>query len=287
MIDPTAGTEAQRFQRILGVDFFCGTARQTIDRMKQGGLLVVPAAPALKDLPENRDYRDALLNADLAITDSAFMVLIWNFMSRKRIPRVSGLEYLRELLLEEDVRKPGNTLWIMASPKSAQTNLRWLRAQGIVIRKEDIYLAPLYKSQLADEPLLEKMCAHHYKHVIVTVGGGTQERLGLYMKRNLDYLPGIHCIGAAIAFLSGDQVNIPNWADKTGMGWLLRCLSKPTAYVPRYWAARKLVWLMLKYKSELPPLVSVVPRLKPAALLMARNGSPQSERAESWRSEGA
>jgi len=54
----------------------------------------------------------------------------------------------------------------------------------------------------------------------VTVGGGTQERLGLYIKRNLDYLPAIHCIGAAIAFLSGDQVKIPEWVDNcTWVGW--------------------------------------------------------------------
>ena len=244
-----------RVERILGVDFYCGTAQQTIHRMKNGGLLVVPAAPALKDLPENADYRDALLNADVAITDSAFMVLIWNFMSRNRIPRVSGLEYLKELLLEADLRKPGNTLWIMASPKSARTNLDWLHSIGIEIREQDIYMAPLYKGVIADEDLLAKMRAHRYQHVIVTVGGGTQERLGLYLKRNLNYLPAIHCIGAAIAFLSGDQVHIPTWADKTGMGWLLRCLSKPTAYIPRYWAARKLVWLMFKYRSELPPPV--------------------------------
>jgi UDP-N-acetyl-D-mannosaminuronic acid transferase (WecB/TagA/CpsF family) len=253
------------FQRILGVQFFCGTARQTIDRMKQGGLLVVPAAPALKDLPENLDYRDALLNADLAITDSAFMVLIWNFMSRRRIPRVSGLEYLKELLLEAEVRQPGNTLWIMASPKSAKTNLDWLRSQGIAVRDQDIYMAPIYKGEISDKPLLAKLRAHRYKHVIVTVGGGTQERLGLYMKRNLEYLPGIHCIGAAIAFLSGDQVFIPTWADKSGLGWLLRCLSKPSSYVPRYWAARKLVWLMLKYKTELPPLVAQTENVAEAA----------------------
>lgn len=251
------GAAGGRFQRILGVDFFCGTARQTIDRMKHGGLLVVPAAPALKDLPDNPDYRDALLNADLAITDSAFMVLIWNFVSRNRIPRVSGLEYLKELLLEADVRQPGNTLWIMASPKSARTNLEWLASQGFDIREQDIYMAPMYKGEISDETLLAKMRAHRYQHVIVTVGGGTQERLGLYLKRNLDYLPAIHCIGAAIAFLSGDQVHIPTWADKSGLGWLLRCLSKPTAYVPRYWGARKLVWLMLKYRTELPPVMPV------------------------------
>ncbi|HEY0786738.1 MAG TPA: WecB/TagA/CpsF family glycosyltransferase [Acidobacteriaceae bacterium] len=252
----TSGTGAGRFQRILGVEFYCGTAQQTVSRMKQGGLLVVPAAPALKDLSKNLDYREALLNADLAITDSAFMVLIWNFMSRDPVPRVSGLEYLRALLLEPEVRVPGNTLWIMASMQSARTNLAWLRSQGILVREEDMYVAPVYKGRIADPELLGRLRAHPYKHVIVTVGGGTQERLGLYLKRSLNYLPGIHCIGAAIAFLSGDQVHIPGWADYVGLGWLFRCLSKPTAYVPRYWEARKLVWLMLRYKTELPPVVT-------------------------------
>ena len=242
-----------RTQRILGVDFFCGTAHQTIAQMRGGGLLVVPAAPALKDLPTNTAYREALLNADVAITDSAFMVLIWNLISRHRVPRVSGLEYLKQLLDEPDVREPGSTLWIMASPKSAERNLAWLREQGFAIRSEDVYMAPMYHGEIEDEPLLEKLRVHPYRHVIVTVGGGTQERLGLYLKRRLQYRPSIHCIGAAIAFLSGDQVNIPTWADKTGLGWLFRCLSKPSAYVPRYWAARKLFWLMLKYRSELPP----------------------------------
>jgi UDP-N-acetyl-D-mannosaminuronic acid transferase (WecB/TagA/CpsF family) len=90
--------------------------------------------------------------------------------------------------------------------------------------------------------------------VIVTIGGGNQERLGLYLKRHLAYRPAIHCIGAAIAFLSGDQVHIPVWADRFYLGWLYRCLSEPKRYVPRYWNARKLLTLMLRYRSELPPL---------------------------------
>ena len=255
-MDTKQSANQTRVQRILGIDFFCGTAQDTVKRMRQGGLLVVPAAPALKDLPTNRDYRDALLHADVAITDSAFMVLIWNFISRHRVPRVSGLEYLKELLAEPEMREPGSTLWIMASPKSAKKNLRWLRSQQIAVRDQDVYMAPLYKGPIHDEDLLALVQSHRYRHIVVTVGGGTQERLGLFLKRRLSYLPAIHCIGAAIAFLSGDQVYIPTWADKTGMGWLLRCLSKPSAYVPRYWGARKLLWLMLRYRSELPPLQS-------------------------------
>jgi UDP-N-acetyl-D-mannosaminuronic acid transferase (WecB/TagA/CpsF family) len=242
--------------RILGIDFFDGSAKEAIDIMRtNGGLLVVPAAPALKDLDQNRDYRESLLNADLAITDSAFMVLIWNRLQSTQIKRLSGLEYLRKLLLEPDVRTPGNTLWIMASPVSARRNLDWLAGQGITIPEDHIYMAPMYGNAPIDDPaLIDCLNRLRPQHVIVTIGGGTQERLGLYLKRNLSYRPAIHCIGAAIAFLSGDQVHIPVWADKYYLGWLLRSLAEPKRYIPRYWDARKLMALMLRHGSRLPDL---------------------------------
>jgi UDP-N-acetyl-D-mannosaminuronic acid transferase (WecB/TagA/CpsF family) len=241
--------------RILGIDFFDGSAKGAIALMRNGGLLVIPAAPALKDLDHNLDYRESLLNADLAITDSAYMVLIWNRLQSKPIKRLSGLEYLRELLLEPDVREPGNTLWIMASPISAKRNLDWLEGQGIAIPEDNIYMAPLYGSgSISDPALLERLNRLRPQHVIVTIGGGTQERLGLYLKRNLDYFPAIHCIGAAIAFLSGDQVHIPVWADRFYLGWLFRSVAEPKRYVPRYWGAVKLLPLMLRHRDRLPNL---------------------------------
>jgi len=250
--------EAERTanHRILGIDFFDGPVSAAIAKMRRGGLLVVPAAPALKDLDRNAGYRESLLNADLAIADSAFMVLIWNAIQRDHIHRLSGLEYLRALLLEADVRQPGNTLWIMASPTSARLNLAWLKEQGIDVPEDCVYMAPLYGANIDDPILLERLNCLSPKHVIVTVGGGTQERLGLYLKRNLTYVPAIHCIGAAIAFLSGDQVNIPVWADKYYLGWLFRSLSEPKRYFPRYWEARKLFGLMLRYRDKLPALRS-------------------------------
>ncbi len=241
--------------RILGVDFFDGSAKAAIEIMSNGGLLVIPAAPALKDLEHNLGYREAILNADLAITDSAYMVLIWNRLQSTPIKRLSGLEYLRELLLEPDVRQSGNTLWIMASPISAQRNLTWLKGQGIDVPEDHIYMAPVYgDAPISDPALLERLNRLRPQHIIVTIGGGTQERLGLYLKRNLDYRPAIHCIGAAIAFLSGDQVHIPVWADKFYLGWLFRSVAEPKRYVPRYWGAFKLLPLMLRHRDRLPDL---------------------------------
>ena len=241
------------FRQILGISFFTGSSSEAVDRMKCGGLLVVPAAPSLKDLETNRSYREALLNADLAITDSAFMVLIWNCIDANRIRRVSGLAYLREFLGREETNQSGATFWIMAGPDSAQKNAQWLNSRGIAVTPDDMYIAPMYRGEITDLELLQRLRERRPKNIVVTIGGGTQERLGLYLKRNLDFSPAIHCIGAAIAFLSGDQVRIPEWADHLYLGWLFRCLSDPKRYVARYWSARKLLPLMLRYRQQLPP----------------------------------
>jgi exopolysaccharide biosynthesis WecB/TagA/CpsF family protein len=248
--DPVRGD--REFRQILGIQFFVGGARRAIDLLRNGGLLVVPAAPALKNLAVDVGYREALLGADLVITDSSLMVMVWNFMQRDNIRRLSGLEYLAELLVSADFRGRRRSFWIMASPESSAINLAWLREQNIEVQPEDVYLAPMYGPVIDDEALLEQVRQRRPTDIIVTLGGGTQERLGLYLKRHLDQRPAIHCIGAAISFLSGDQVHIPMWADRFYLGWLFRCVSEPKRYVPRYWAARKLIALMLRYRGRLP-----------------------------------
>ncbi|HTV09769.1 MAG TPA: WecB/TagA/CpsF family glycosyltransferase [Candidatus Aquilonibacter sp.] len=237
--------------------FFNGSVEDAVERIERGGLLVVPAAPALKDIDRNVGYREALLNADLCLTDSAFMVLIWNRISKQKIHRLSGLKYLRELLRRDDAHQPGNVVWIMASAASAEKNLRWLRGQGIEVPAECVYVAPMYGKEIEDPSLLELLERVRPQHVMVTVGGGTQERLGLFVKQRLSYRASIHCIGAAIAFLSGDQVGIPVWADRFYLGWLFRTLADPKRFGPRYWDARKLLKLMLLYRDRLPELVEL------------------------------
>jgi UDP-N-acetyl-D-mannosaminuronic acid transferase (WecB/TagA/CpsF family) len=239
---------------ILGVSFFGGSASEAVAAIRGGGLLLSPAAPALTNMDHDVGYRDALLGADIAITDSALMVMVWNAIERDSLKRLSGLTYLRELLLQPDVREDGNTLWIMANPKSAATNLKWLAENGISVGPQFVYIAPIYGEEIADDDLLALLDRLRPRHIILTIGGGTQERLGLYLKQHLSYLPAIHCIGAAIAFLSGDQVHIPVWVDKLYLCWLFRCLSAPKRYIPRYWGARKLIALMWRYRDRLPAL---------------------------------
>src|ERR1700759_2322038 len=129
-------------RQILGVNFYVGDVQGAIRRVSRGGLLVVPAAPALKDVAWNDDYREALRNADVAIADSAFMVIVWNFLQSDSIPRLSGLRYLKELLQLHEVRMPGNTFWVMAGSASSRKNMQWLHSQGIDVPPEFVYKAP-------------------------------------------------------------------------------------------------------------------------------------------------
>jgi UDP-N-acetyl-D-mannosaminuronic acid transferase (WecB/TagA/CpsF family) len=58
-------------EQILGIKFFNGTVEEAVDVMSSnGGLLVVPAAPALVKLESDEGYRRALISADMAIADS-------------------------------------------------------------------------------------------------------------------------------------------------------------------------------------------------------------------------
>lgn len=245
-----------RFQQILGVRFIVGDAHDAIDQVsRQGGLVVVPAAPALKNLTQDKRYCEALLGADFAIADSALMVLSWNLIQGDRIPKLSGLKYLRALLVRPEFREAGSSFWVMPTASSAHRNRAWLVANGVSVPPEELYAAPMYGASVEDAELLRQLEERRPRHIVIGLGGGTQERLGLYLKRNLSYKPAIHCIGAAIAFLSGDQVRIPVWVDKVGLGWLWRSISDPPRYGPRYWEAWHLAPMILRYRDRLPSIV--------------------------------
>jgi N-acetylglucosaminyldiphosphoundecaprenol N-acetyl-beta-D-mannosaminyltransferase len=242
----------KNFRRILGINFFVGQAPEAVRRGLRGGLVVAPAAPALVNLPNDPDYRQAVSHADMAITDSGFMVMAWNLMRRDNIRRVSGLEYLVLLLRSLRSRpKQERPFFIMPTKESTGRTLGWLKTQGIFCDESQTYVAPEYPSgSIVDYSLLKLLKKQKPTQIVIGLGGGTQERLGLFLRQNLPYRPGIHCIGAAIGFLTGEQVKIPMWADHFYLGWLLRCLSKPQNYVPRYWKARKLLWQLFVESSQ-------------------------------------
>lgn len=68
---------AKTFRKILGVRFYIGDLEGLLGHLEMGGLFVVPSAPVLVRLADDRAHREAVEGADMAVTDSSFMVLLW------------------------------------------------------------------------------------------------------------------------------------------------------------------------------------------------------------------
>ena len=248
-----------KFKRILGINFFTGDTPELLDLCSQGNFIVAPAAPALAELPNDPAYRESVEGSDFALTDSSLMVLLWRLLTGQHINRISGPRLLRSLLGSEQLRGPGDSVWIMPSKTESEINVAYLNKIGIPVTDEECYVAPHYKKgePVSDLDLLVWIEARKPQYVLINIGGGIQEPLGLYLKKNLSYRPSIICVGAAIAFFSGIQARYPLWVDKCMLGWLSRCLHAPAKFVPRYLGALRLIPVMFKYRDR--SVVTYVP----------------------------
>jgi UDP-N-acetyl-D-mannosaminuronic acid transferase (WecB/TagA/CpsF family) len=123
-----------------------------------------------------------------------------------------------------------------------------------LINTENCYIAPRYGSDVEDRNLLALIEQHRPENVMIAIGSGAQEKLGFYLRENLSYRPAIHCIGAALGFITGDQRRIPDWADRFFLGWLWRLVAQPSIFIPRLSRALELPWLIWKYGEKLPPM---------------------------------
>lgn len=241
-------------EQILGINFFNGTVDEAVGVMStNGGLLVVPAAPALVKLESDEDYRRALISADMVIADSGAMVLLWRILAGRRVERISGLKFLKRLVARLASRPDERVLWIVPSEAAHERAIVWLRSVNLT-GTADFYVAPRYGREVRDDALVSKIDMRPPAHVIVGIGGGVQEKLGLFLKENLRACGAIYCVGAALAFLTGDQPPIPMWVDRFYLGWLLRLLRQPRVFGPRYLSAFKLPAMLLRYRDQLPPL---------------------------------
>src|SRR5438045_2724290 len=133
-------------KRMLGVDFFVGTAAEAVAHVsKYGGLVVAPAAPSFIALQDDPDYRRAIADADLAIADSGWAVLFWRLLRREKLTRISGLALFKALLETADARIPGNLFWVLPSERAKTKTLEFTRDSGYPISADDCYVAPTYR----------------------------------------------------------------------------------------------------------------------------------------------
>jgi UDP-N-acetyl-D-mannosaminuronic acid transferase (WecB/TagA/CpsF family) len=190
----------------------------------------------------------------MAIPDSGLMVLLWKIVRRQSFTRISGLGYLKRLIREPTFRESGRSFFVLPTDDAKTKVLAWAHNEGLGIDAEDCYTAPLYGRVVEDRQLLAKIDNRRPAHIIIAIGNGPQEKLAHYIIERISYRPAIHCIGAALGFLTGDQVSIPDWADRFYFGWLFRLFAQPRIFIPRLTRALQLPLLIMRYGENLPPM---------------------------------
>jgi UDP-N-acetyl-D-mannosaminuronic acid transferase (WecB/TagA/CpsF family) len=182
------------------------------------------------------------------------MVVLCRLFRRESLQRISGLTYLKHLLATLKGAGTEKVFWIVPSVRARQKLLDWSRREALRISGDDCYVAPRYGIDVSDENLVALIEKRRPAHVIIAIGSGAQEKLGHYLRENLSCRPAIHCTGAALGFVTGDQAAIPDWADRLYLGWLWRLVAQPRVFVPRLIRGFELPWLIAKYGENLPPI---------------------------------
>jgi len=228
--------------KFFKIKFMDGDFKDIKFLLDKGGLLVLPAAPALANIYSDKSYHKALKHADIALFDSGFFCLLLRIFKGIKIKKYSGLKFLTQFLKSLKNRSD-KILMINPSYNEQLLNKKYLKLKKI--NNSNHYVAPFYnKNIINDLKLLKMIKKDKPRYIVINLGGGVQELLGSYLKYNLDYKPSIVCSGAAIAFLTGQQAKIPSIFDKLYLGWLIRIMFNPFIFIPRYIKAFKLFFLM-------------------------------------------
>ena len=217
--------------------------------IQQPGLFVFPSGPGLATINEKKQYLKSLRNSDFVFFDSGYFVLLLRILKNISVKKFSGYLFLK--LLFNQFKKNRNIKILSVDPNSklSTNNKLFFTNLGIPKSKLFNYISPTYNaSKIKDKKLLE--IANNLKpdFIILNLGGGVQETLGFYLKKNLKKKTKIICTGAAISFFTKDQAPINKIFDRFFLGWLIRILFKPGVFLLRYLKAFKLLKLVLNEK---------------------------------------
>tara|TARA_B110000046_G_scaffold113269_1_gene120510 strand:+ start:698 stop:1441 length:744 start_codon:yes stop_codon:yes gene_type:complete len=217
--------------------------------LDKGGLLVAPSGPGLASIKNDIKYYHSLKNANIVLFDSSYLCLLLKIIKNINVKKFSGLLFLKKFLSS---LKNNKEKIFLIDPSESESNANKKYFKKLNINKIYQYVSPIYKKdKIFDIKLLNRIKKIRPKYIIINLGGNVQEVLGYYLKKNLNYKPSIICTGAAIAFLTKKQAQIPDFLDKLHLGWMVRCIFNPLKFIPRYLTAFKLYFIFLNDKNNI------------------------------------
>lgn len=213
------------------------------------GLFVFPSGPGLASIDNDKIYFYSLKNADYVFFDSGFFVLLLRLLKNISVEKFSGYKFLNLFFKYLKLNKNKSIFFIDPNINYSNSNKKYLKKLGV--KKIHNYVAPLYNTKnLIDKSLISKINKAKPDFIMTNIGGGVQEILGMYLKKNLKNKTTIICTGGAIDFFTGNQAPINNFLDKFYLGWITRIFFSPRIFFLRYLKATSLIKLVIKSKIK-------------------------------------
>ena len=217
---------------------------------KKKGLFLFPSGPGLTSIESEKEYHNALKNSDINFFDSGYFVLLLKLLKNIKVNKCSGYLFIKYFLEYLKYSKTNIKIMSVDPSKNLSTSIKRFLLKDYLKKKQLInYVAPFYNNHNITDPTLLKIIKKKKpRFIIINIGGGIQELLGLYLKKNLNYKPTIICTGGALMFLTGDQAPISVSLDRFYLGWFVRILYNPKTFLVRYIKAFKLFYIVWNNK---------------------------------------
>ncbi len=210
-----------------GIKFYNYDFDRLLSLINEGGYLVAPAASALENISRDKFYHESLINSDVAILDSGFFCILLRLFKGKKVKKFSGYIFLKKFL---NLDGNNDCKFLSIDPTEEDRKANYLYLKSKKINDIENYVAPNYGNNIKDEILIEKLKSYKPRYILVNLGGGVQESLANYIKKNTSFKCSILCTGAAIAFLTKRQAPINDLIDKFYLGWLIRTIYNPRKF---------------------------------------------------------
>ena len=214
------------------------------------GLFVFPAGPALASIQKSNEYYKSIQKADFVFFDSGFFVLLLKFFKNINVNKFSGYKFLNLFFSYLKNNRKKSVFCIDPNLKFSKSNKSLFKNLGV--QKIYNYLAPKYNSKnLIDKKLLKLLKKAKPDFILTNIGGGNQEILGFYLKKNLKFKTTILCTGGAISFFTRDQAPINSFIDQFYLGWLVRLIFNPFVFLKRYVFGLRLIPMVMFSKIKI------------------------------------
>jgi len=220
------------------------------DYIIKKGLFVFPAGPALASIQKSNEYYSSIQKADFIFFDSGFFVLLLKFLKNINVNKFSGYKFLNLFFNYLKNNRNKSIFCIDPNLKFSKSNKSFFKNLGV--QKINNYLAPKYNPKnLIDKKLVRLLKKVKPDFILTNIGGGNQEILGLYLKKNLKFKTTILCTGGAISFFTRDQAPINSFIDKFYLGWFVRLIFNPFVFFKRYIFGLRLIPMVMFSKIKI------------------------------------